>query len=70
MSDSQHVIAQVKGEYKVKEPLLVKYVWTAQNLLEDFDYDLERIPKEENSWVDALAKLASTKVAVNNRIII
>ena len=41
-----------------------------QNLLEDSDYDLERIPREENGWVDALAKLASATVAINNRTII
>ena len=48
-SDSQLVIAQIKWEYEVKEPLWVEYVRTAQRLLEGFDYDLERIPREENS---------------------
>ena len=38
--------------------------------MEDFEYDLERIPREENNQADALAKLASAKVAVNNRMII
>ena len=28
------------------------------------------IPREENSWVDALAKLASAKVVINNKMII
>ena len=69
-SDSQLVIAQVKGEYEVNDPLLVKYVWTVQSPLEDFNYDLERIPRKENGQADALAKLASAKVAVNNRTII
>ena len=35
-------------EYEVKESLLVKYVQLAKRLLEYFDYDLQRIPKEEN----------------------
>ena len=69
-SDSQLVIAQIKGEYEVKESLLVKYVWKAQRLLEGFDYDLERIPREENGQADALTKLASANVAINNRMII
>ena len=48
-SGSQLDIAQVKGEYEVKDPLLIKYIQMVQSLLEDFDYDLERIPREENS---------------------
>ena len=39
-SDSQLVIAQLKGEYEFKEPLLIKYAQMAKNLLENFDYDL------------------------------
>ena len=66
-SDSQLVIAQVKGEYEVKEPLLVQYVWIAQGLLESLDYDLERIPRDKNGWADALA---STKAVINNKMII
>ena len=69
-SDSQLVITQIKGEYKVKGPLLANYVQVTQRLLEGFNYDLERIPKEENGQVDALAKLASIKATINNRMII
>ena len=50
--------------------LLIKYVWIAKGLLEGFDYDLERIPREGNDQVYALAKLANVKVMVNNRTII
>ena len=39
-------------------------------LLEGFNYDLERIPKKENSQADVLTKLANAKVAVNNKTII
>ena len=63
---SQLVIAQLKGEYKVKEPLLVKYTQMAKRLLEDFEYDLQRISREENGRANALAKLASAKTVVNN----
>ena len=60
----------MRREYEVKEPLLAKYVQTTKRLLEGFNYDLERIPREENDQVNALAKLASEKVAINNRTII
>ena len=65
-SDSQLVIAQIKGDYEVKEPLLAQYAQTAKDLLEGFNFNLERIPREENGRADALAKLASAKAAVNN----
>ena len=69
-SDSQLVITQVKGEYEVKDPLLIRYVQMIQKLLEDFDYNLERILREENGQANALAKLANVKAVVNNRTII
>ena len=70
MSDSQLVISQIKREYEVKELILVKYIQMARKLLEDIDYDLQRIPGEKNGWMDALAKLANTKATMNNRTII
>ena len=69
-SDSQLVIAQLKGEYKVKEPLLIKYAHIAKRLLKGFEYDLQRIPREENVWANALAKLVSGKATINNKTII
>ena len=39
-------------------------------LLEGFEYNLQRITREENGWTNALAKLTSTKTIVNNRVII
>ena len=69
-SNSQLVIAQLSGKYEVKELLLVKHFQLAKRLLKDFDYDLQRIPREENGQADALAKLASAKAAKNNRTII
>ena len=69
-SNFQLINAQIKGEYKVKESLLVRYVRATKELLERFDFELERIPREENSQADTLAKLASAKAAVNNRTVI
>ena len=51
-------------------PLLVKYDQLAKRLLENFDYDLRRISREENGQMDALTKLVSAKVVVNNKTII
>ena len=65
-SDSQLVIAQLRGEYEIREPLLVKYAQMAKKLLEDFKYDLQRIPREENEQADALTKLASANATINN----
>ena len=47
-SDSQLVIAQLKGEYEIKEPLLIKYAHIARKLLDGFECDLQGIPREEN----------------------
>ena len=41
-----------------------------KRLLVNFNYDLQRIPREENDYVDVLAKLASAKVVVNNKAVI
>ena len=49
---------------------MIKYVRMVQKLLENFEYNLERIPREENDRADTLAKLASAKAVVNNRMII
>ena len=69
-NDSQLVIAQLKGEYEVKKSLLVRYSQMAKNLLENFDYDMQKILREENSRVDVLTKLASAKAVINNKMII
>ena len=45
-SDSQQVIAQIWGEYEVKEPLLVKYVQLVKRLLENFNYILQKDTKK------------------------
>ena len=49
---------------------MIKYAHIARELLDGFECNLQRIPREENMRADALAKLASAKVVVNNRMII
>ena len=48
----------------------MKYAQVVKKLLDDFDYNLQRIPREENSQTDALTKIASAKATINNKMII
>ena len=42
----------------------------AKRLLEDFEYDLQRILREKKDQMETLSKLASANATVNNRMII
>lgn len=58
-SDSQLLVRQVKGEYKVKKPHLSKLHKKVLDLLKDFDsYDIIFIPRELNKEADSLANRA------------
>ena len=57
--DSQLVVKQISGEYRVKEPTLQKLHAQVQDLLASFKrYQVEHIPRAENSEADKLANLA------------
>lgn len=57
--DSQLVVRQILGEYRVKEATLKKLHEQAVALLESFGhYRIEHIPREENEEADKLANLA------------
>lgn len=57
--DSQLVVRQVEGKYRVKEPTLIKLHRQAMELLEQLPaYSIEHIPREENAEADKLANLA------------
>ncbi|XP_062118806.1 uncharacterized protein LOC133832486 [Humulus lupulus] len=61
-SDSQLVVFQVKGEYQARGPKMVSYLTRVKGYLEQLEgYSIEKIPRERNTQVDALVKLASTK---------
>ncbi|KAL5571402.1 hypothetical protein UlMin_020999 [Ulmus minor] len=58
--DSRLVIQQLRGEFTVKEPALVKYRMRAQQILQKFQaYRLEHMVRSQNIYADALATLAS-----------
>ena len=61
----------MKGENKIKKKsLLIKHTKKEIRLLEEFSYDLIRIPKVKNDQMDTLANLANVKATINNWIII
>lgn len=59
-SDSQLLVKQMRGEYKVKNPTIAKFVVKAYELLAKFDsYNFIHIPREHNKIADHLASLAA-----------
>ncbi|HEX5034558.1 MAG TPA: ribonuclease HI family protein [bacterium] len=57
--DSQLVVRQIAGEYRVKEPTLQKLHAQALDLLGGFKrHQVEHIPREKNAEADKLANLA------------
>ncbi|KAK4383073.1 Ribonuclease HI [Sesamum angolense] len=59
--DSQLVVNQLLGFYKVKKPELLPYYNYAKRLMRWLgDVELEHLPRKDNKQADALAKLAST----------
>ena len=57
--DSQLVVRQIEGVYRVKEPTLQKLHEQALTLLKNFrSFRIEHIPREENAEADKLANLA------------
>lgn len=58
-ADSQLLIRQLEGRYRVKNPALQQLYMEARRLLRSVpEYQLEHVPREENSVADALANAA------------
>lgn len=56
--DSELVLKQLKGEYKVKSPLLAPLYWKARELASGFaSLRFEWVPREQNADADRLASL-------------
>ena len=63
-SDSKLIVGQITNEYEVKEERIKKYLQLKSQLINEFDnIKFELIPREENSVVDEVARLASIKDA-------
>jgi ribonuclease HI len=58
--DSQLVIKQMKGEYKISSETSKRYVPQIKQLLQGMDVSFVWIPREENEEADKLSRLAYT----------
>jgi ribonuclease HI len=57
--DSQLVVRQIQGSYRVKEPHLLKlYEKVMAQLAQIPEYEIEHIPREQNEEADRLSNLA------------
>jgi ribonuclease HI len=58
-ADSQLLVRQLEGRYKVKQAHLRPYFEQARGLLAEYDdVDLAHVPREENTEADALVNAA------------
>ncbi|XP_022869393.1 uncharacterized protein LOC111388815 [Olea europaea var. sylvestris] len=61
-SDSQLVVSQVNGKFVAKDSGLAVYLKLVLNLVPQFErFELVEVPRLENTHVDALSKLASSR---------
>lgn len=55
--DSQLVVSQMMGHWKIKNGFYYEYAMECRELLTQFpDYIIRWIPREENTWADNLSK--------------
>lgn len=56
-SDSELMVRQLNGEYKVKDKDIKKYYQRVKKILEDFsvEFEIKHIPRDENHEADRLA---------------
>ncbi|XP_024028926.1 uncharacterized protein LOC112093843 [Morus notabilis] len=63
-SDSQLVVNQVKGQYQTRDEKMAAYLEKVKEALEKLTaYDIQQVPRAENSNADALPRLATSKDA-------
>ena len=64
LSDSQLVVGQVNGDYEAKEGLMQQYLNLVRYQISQFrEVRLSRIPREQNTEADQLAKSASSSIS-------
>ena len=56
--DSKLVVEQVKGQYRIKEPELVKLHEQVMRLLDGLSYEIKHVARGENRGADHLANMA------------
>ncbi|XP_024023768.1 uncharacterized protein LOC112092269 [Morus notabilis] len=63
-SDSQLIVNQVKGQYQTRDEKMAAYLKKVKEALGRLSaYDIQQVPRAENSNADALAKLATSRDA-------
>ncbi|XP_024018662.1 uncharacterized protein LOC112090784 [Morus notabilis] len=63
-SDSQLIVNQVKGQYQTRDEKMAAYLKKVKEALGSLAaYDIQQVPRAENSNADALAKLATSRDA-------
>ncbi len=69
-SDSQLLVSQLTGKYKIKEPNIQKLFIQAWNLMIDLgEVDFKHIPREQNKLADRLANEALDGNASNGKLL-
>ena len=59
-NDSQLVVKHIEDDYKAKGEKMIRYLKKVRELLKkSIQVQVRHIPRTENSWADALAKLAT-----------
>lgn len=61
VSDSELLVKQIKGEYKVRNEGLKDLFVLAEKLLENFNYKIAHVLREKNKEADKLANIAIDK---------
>ena len=56
--DSNLVVEQVKGNYKIKEPELQRLNAEVRRLLSDVTFEIKHVAREQNRGADHLANMA------------
>ncbi|XP_050290030.1 uncharacterized protein LOC126728209 [Quercus robur] len=62
--DSQVVTSQINGDYECKNDRMKKYLEEVKYRINSIEVEFVQIPREENGWVDQLAKSASAEFVV------
>lgn len=57
-ADSQLLIRQLEGRYRVRNPVLAELHREARLLLSEIPHRLQHVPRDENAVADGLANLA------------
>lgn len=60
-ADSQLMVRQIAGEYKIKNPELIRLYGNLKTLLDSLHYRVVHIPREQNKIADKLANMGIDK---------